>query len=211
MRLSQLEDELKKRFVYPYQWGRTQNNAWDQSTNFIYQTPYLAQVLTECERRFAVHKDAHERQNYALNRWYNFWSAWAIEKVFGSAMEVVPAQNPRDVEKDFFIQGLPFDHKTTVFPKSYPHSLAYAQGNPKSLIRWLYRHQSKENRRHFKNRLFIVLYDSYFEQHWQLKAHLIWLKALVDYYVNHFDTEQLIKVEIDEHPSILTDIIWAIR
>ncbi|OJJ23813.1 hypothetical protein BKI52_05535 [marine bacterium AO1-C] len=211
MRLSQLEEELKKRFVHPYQWGRTQNNSWDQATNFIYQIPHLEQVLTECNNRFANHENAQEWQNYALNRWYNFWSAWAIEKVFGASLEVIPAKNPKDSEKDFFIKGLPFDHKTTVFPKNYPHSLVYAQQNPESLIRWLYKHQSKENRQHFKNRLFIVLYDSYFERHWQLKAYLIWLKALVDYYVNHFDAEKLVTVPLEDHSPVLADIIWAIR
>lgn len=211
MRLSQLENELKKRFVHPYQWGRVQNNSWDEPTNFIYNTPYLEKVLDECQNRFAAYQDAHEWQNYALNRWYNFWSAWAVEKIFGAAPEVVSAQNPRDAEKDFFIKGLPFDHKTTVFPKRYPHSPQYAQQNPESLIHWLYEHQSEGNRQHFKNRLFIVLYDSYFERHWQLRAHLVWLKALVDYYVNHFDAEKLIKVHLEDRPGAVADIIWAIR
>ena len=211
MRLSQLEQELKKRFAFTYQWGRPQNNSWDQSTNFIYHTQYLDQVLNECKTRFSSKDSPQKWQNYALNRWYNFWSAWAVEKVFGAATEVVAAKNPKDSEKDFFIKGIPFDHKTTVFPKNYPHSINQALENPQDLIRWLYQNQSKENRQHFKNRLFIVLYDSFFQKHWQLKAHLIWLKALVDYYVNHFDPENLIKIELEGHSPIFTDIIWAIR
>lgn len=38
MDLVRLENELKKRWKYPYRWGRKQSNNWDRMTNFIYKT-----------------------------------------------------------------------------------------------------------------------------------------------------------------------------
>ncbi|EAY31523.1 hypothetical protein [Microscilla marina] len=213
MRLTQLETELKCRLGYPYRWGRKQNNYWDKATNFIYQTPHFDQLLKHFEQAFAQHPEKQQWLDYTLNRWFNFWSAQALEKVFCHASAGVrPASDPQDSEKDFFITNIPFDHKTTVFPQRYPHSLHYAHQHPETLLQWLYEHQSKGKRLHHKNRLFVVLYDTYEQNHWQLKAYLTWLKALVDYYVHHFDSSRLFRLPgaYGEAP-ILADIIWAIR
>lgn len=213
MRLSQLENELKQRLEYPYRWGRKQNNPWDQSTNFIYQIPHFKDVLKQVNNKFSSYANKQQWIDYTLNRWYNFWSAWALEKVFCHASSAVsPASNPKDAEKDFFIQDIPFDHKTSVFPKNYPHPLDFAIQNPETLIRWLYTNQSQGNRLHHKNRIFIILYDTYTQSHWELKAYLTWLKVLIDYYVHHFSPQQLITLPpANNSPAITADIIWAIR
>lgn len=213
MRLTQLETELKHRLAYPYRWGRKQRNDWDNATNFIYKHPYFTQVMAQFENIFAHHTDKKDWLDYTLNRWYNFWSAQALEKVFCHASASVnPATNPKDSEKDFFISGIPFDHKTTIFPKRYPHSLDYAHQHPYDLIQWLYTNQSQGKRKHHKNRIFVVLYDTYQQEHWQLKAYLTWLKALVDYYVHHFNSERLVCLPSPDGTDIIkADIIWAIR
>ena len=44
--LNQIETELKKRLIYPYKWGRKQNDQFDKLTNFIYRT-FLFDDVTE--------------------------------------------------------------------------------------------------------------------------------------------------------------------
>lgn len=213
MRLSQLETELKQRWAYPYRWGRKQNNAWDNATNFVYQIPRFEPLMAKFEQVFAQKTNKSDWLDYTLNRWYNFWSAQALEKVFCHASASVnPALNPKDSEKDFFIADIPFDHKTSVFPKRYPRSLHYAYQHPQDLMQWFYEHQSQGKRKHYKNRIFVVLYDSYQQEHWKLKACLTWLKALIDYYVHHFDSEQLVCLPSPQGKACpRADIIWAIR
>ena len=55
------------------------------------------------------------------------------------------------------INKTPFDHKTTVFPKGFGHTLDYAINHEEELISWLYEHQSSQGRLHYKNRLFVIV------------------------------------------------------
>ncbi len=80
--LQKIETELKKRLPYPYKWGRKQNNEFDKLTNFIYHTFLFDDVIKEINSRFKKDKEHLNISNYALNRWYNFWSAQAVEKIF---------------------------------------------------------------------------------------------------------------------------------
>ena len=52
---------------------------------------------------------------------------------------------------------------------------AFAKANKTHLIHWFYKQQSKGQRYHLKNRLFMVVYDPDGE-HWKLKAELGILK-----------------------------------
>lgn len=78
MDLSRLEIELKKRLVYPYNWGSKQTDIKDRATNFIYKTYSFETLLKR------THDFDKSLRNYALNRWYNFWSAMAVEYLFTS-------------------------------------------------------------------------------------------------------------------------------
>ena len=89
--LDQIETELNKRLAYPYKWGRKQNDYFDKLTNFVYRIQSFDEVLIEIERRFKKDKEHKNISNYALNRWYNFWSAQAVEKIFCSLPNVKPA------------------------------------------------------------------------------------------------------------------------
>jgi len=88
--LIQIESELKKRLKYPYKWGRKQNDQFDKLTNFVYKISEFEVVLREIDNRFNKDKEHKNISNYALNRWYNFWSAQAVEKIFCS----LPASSP---------------------------------------------------------------------------------------------------------------------
>ena len=208
--LIQIEKELKKRLAYPYKWGRKQNDEYDKLTNFVYRVSSFEEVLKETETRFNKDKEHKNIANYALNRWYNFWSAQAVEKIFCSLPNVKPARDEKDRLVDFSIDGVTFDHKTSIFPKNFPYQIDEAIKKTNELILWLYTHQSQQQRKHLKNRLFIVLYSSDGE-HWKLKAEISWLKERIEKYMEGFNPHYLLKFLLEENQETLSDVIWAIR
>jgi len=208
--LATIEKELKKRLTYPYKWGRKQNDEFDKLTNFVYRIPSFEEVLKETENRFRKDKEHQNIANYALNRWYNFWSAQAVEKIFCSLPNVKPALNEKDRLVDFTIDGVTFDHKTSIFPKNFPYPINEAIKKTDELILWLYKHQSQQQRKHLKNRLFIVLYSPDGE-HWRLKAEISWLKERIEKYMEGFNPHYLIKFHLETNQETLSDVIWAIR
>lgn len=203
MDLPRVERELKKRLVYPYKWGRKQSNDWDQITNFIYTTYSLESLLKK------THNLSPDIKNYALNRWYNYWSAMAVEDIFNSHPSVIANKNKYDKLVDFSINNIPFDHKSTVYPKGYSKPLTYALKNKKDLILWLYQNQSQQGRKHLKNRLFIVIYNSNSE-HWKMKAEIALLKQSIDYYVKSFSEDKLCIFDFGDG-RVYSDIIWIIK
>ena len=146
-------------------------------------------------------------QEYALNRWYNFWSAMAVEFLFASHLKVKPNKNVFDKLVDFQIDCISFDHKTTVFPVGFEKSYEYAKKNKEELIDWLYLNQSNEGRKHFKNRLFIVLFDKKSKEHWKLKSEINILKQEIANYLELFSVDKLTKLSYDNQ-EIVSDIIW---
>lgn len=206
--LADLETELKKRIVCPYIWGKKQNNRDDKKTNFVYRSHLFSICFFECKKRFGEYSKENILFNYALNRWYNFWSAMAVEQIFLSLKGVTPTNSKTDREKDFFIDTIPFDHKTTVFPKNFPKSYTSARKNPENLVQWLYENQSTQNRYHLKNRIFVVLYDSKTFQHWKLKADVLKLYTTITEYMNEKKAqEQFISLEL-ENKKILSAAIF---
>ncbi len=203
MDLQRVELELKNRLAYPYKWGRKQSNDWDSLTNFIYKT-YSFNKLLKKTKIFD-----QELRDYALNRWYNYWSAMAAEDIFTSHENVIANKNIYDKLVDFKIYNIPFDHKTSIFPRGFNQSYDYATKNKKELIQWLYANQSQQGRKHLENRLFIVLYDSN-NQHWKMKSEILSLKTAIDNYINNFSPNKLVKLNFG-NGEILSDIIWITK
>jgi len=204
MELSKIECELHKRLDYPYRWGRAQADDWDKRTNFIYSTDLFSDLLAR------THSFSPELRDYALNRWYNFWSAMAVEYIFATHRNVLANKNKRDKLIDFSINGISFDHKTSIFPKAYEASLAYALEYKNDLIDWLYKHQSQQGRKHLESRLFVVLYDTHQEAHWKMKAEISLLKEQVDKYVENFDRNNLVTLNFG-NGEVYADIIWVLK
>lgn len=211
MNIELLEKELKKRTVYPYIWGTKQNNEFDDATNFIYKISSFDLLLDTIEINFKNNLNYPQLKNYALNRWYNFWSAQGIEALFCQNNMVKAHANSKDKYVDFYIQNIPFDHKTTVFPKGFKKSPPYALTHKQEFLTWLYLNQSTEKRQHFGNRLFIVLVD-YSQENtpWKLKAELQWLNQAIATYLSKFDASKLQKI-ILRNTQIYADIIWAVK
>ncbi len=205
-----VDTELKKRLQYPYIWGRKQNNLWDSYTNFIYTTPTWEALMPQMAKIVATHKlNKRELFNYTINRWYNFWSAMAVEQIFTNLPQVTPTKNRKNRLVDFTLMKVPFDHKTTIFPKQFKKPLGYAKNNEKEIIEWFYSNQSKEQRHHLKNRLFIVVYDKN-GHHWKLKANLLLLKTEIEKYVSNFNPSKLHSLTFTDNSQALSDIIWVI-
>ncbi|MGB5530255.1 MAG: hypothetical protein WBQ32_09810, partial [Ignavibacteriaceae bacterium] len=160
--------------------------------------------------RFRKDKEHQNIANYALNRWYNFWSAQAVEKIFCSLPNVKPALDEKDRLVDFTINGVTFDHKTSIFPKNFLYPIEEAIKKTDELILWLYKHQSQQQRKHLKNRLFIVLYSSKGE-HWKLKAEISWLKERIEKYMAGFNPHYLLKFPLEKNQETLADVIWATK
>ena len=208
--LLDIEKELTKRLSYPYKWGRKQNDEFDRLTNFIYRISSFDDVLKEIENKFKKDKDHKNIANYSLNRWYNFWSAQAVEKIFCSLPNVKPALDEKDRLVDFSIDGVTFDHKTSIFPKNFPYTIEDSIKKTNELIIWLYKNQSQQQRKHFKNRLFIVLYSSDGE-HWKLKSEIAWLKERIEKYMRGFNPHYLLKFPFEKNQETLADVIWATK
>ncbi len=209
--LFEIEMQLKKRLPYYYKWGRKQNDTWDALTTFIYETFFWDELIPKIAAVVSQKKiDKKELFNYAANRWYNFWSAQAVEQIFTSLPGIKAAVNSKDRTKDFSISGIDFDHKTTVFPKGFNKSFEYAQSNPKELIQWLYNNQSTQQRHHFKNRLFIVVYDKNGD-HWKLKAELSLLQQAIKKYSLNFNADKLQKLTFTPRSQTVSDLIWVVK
>ncbi len=209
--LSKIEIELKKRHQYPYKWYRKQNDIWDGYTNFIYTTLFWDDLIPKIATTVKKYQlDKKEVFYYAINRWYNFWSAMAVEHIFSNCEGITPEQNSKDRVVDFTLQGTSFDHKTSVFPKHLQNDLWSAKNNKRELITWLYKNQSTQQRQHFKNRLFIIVHKKDGE-HWKLKSEIKLLEKEIKNYVLNFKPSQLQKFIFTTPTETLSDIIWVNR
>jgi len=206
-----LEEELKKRIELDYFWGRKQQDEFDNQTNFIYKTESFEALLELIGGNFKNNPQFSDLKNYALNRWFNYWSAKGVESIFCEHENVKPHTDPFNKFTDFYIENIPFDHKTTVFPKGFNKSVPYAILHKNELIEWLYKNQSQQQRKHHKNRLFIVLVNCENEnEHWKLKSEIQWLNVLISAYLLNFDQSKLQSFTF-ENTTVYADIIWAIK
>ena len=133
-----------------------------------------------------------------------------MEHIFTSLPKVTPSKNQKDRLVDFTIHGIPFDHKTTIFPKQFKKSIDYAKNNEKELIAWLYDNQSTQQRHHLKNRLFIVVFDEKGE-HWKLKANLSLLQIEIEKYVSNYNPNTLHSLTFADNSKALSAIIWVTK
>lgn len=209
--LVHIENELKKRWEHPYLWNRKQENKWDTATKFIYKTSIWREVLDQIQERSVTNKfDTTAYFNYAINRWYNFWSAQVVEQLFTDLPGFAANPKPLENQYDFKWLGEPIDHKTSVFPKGFGENYAFAKAHKSQLIQWFYKHQSTGQRYHLNNRLFIVVHDEKGE-HWKLKAEIELLRAAIEPYGKQNTPAVMEVLHLEEGKETLADIIWVTR
>ena len=202
MNLERLELKLTERLEYPYVWGSRQTNEKDKKTNFIYKTYSPKAVIKRCAQ-----DNIKDLENYALVRWYNYWSAMGAEQLFAEHERVTPNINVYDRLEDFKIDDISFDHKTSVFPKGFNQDIDYAKDNEAELINWFYKEQSKTKRNLNQNRLFIIVYDKN-GSNWKMKANLSLFKEKIDEYMIDFNKNDLHTISFDDGKTALSSIIW---
>lgn len=200
MNLNTLQAELRKCCAVPYEWRAVQYNTADRLTRFIYHTPRYDDVACQ------IAALPVELQSYARARWLNHWSSKGVEAIFAEHPRVKP--NPDIYHKtiDFWIDGIPFDHKTTVFPRGYPGGVEQAIAQPRTMIDWLYANQSSGQRQHYANRLFLVLYSDTGE-HWRLKAEIVAMRDDIHAYLDDFESWQLHTLPNESK----ADCIWFLQ
>lgn len=202
MQISNIEYELKKVSQMP-KWGRKQSDDWDKLSCFVYDFP----TFEKLQEKLKSLNLSQEFNDYTLHRWFNTLSADGVEKIFADNPQVVKNTVRQDKLVDFTIQGISFDHKTTVFPRGFGKDIYYAKQNPRELIEWLYTEQSRQGRFHTANRLFIVLHSAD-SQHWKLRAELTLLKPIISQYIQEFDVHKLHRFSFEKNKETLADIIW---
>ena len=198
------EAELKKRLEYPYIWHSIQFDLWDNKTRFVYNVPIFKDVVKKINQM-----DNKEIKDYALVRWYNYWSAKAIEQIFANHNNVEYDRNNHNSKVDFKIKGIEFDHKTSVFPKRINKDISFCLNNKSYLINWLYMNQSNGSRKHFGNKIFLVLYKTNGD-HWKLKSELKKINNAIDAFFLNFNVKNFTELNINRN-EILSDIIWVIE
>jgi len=137
----------------------------------------------------------------------NFWSAKAIEQIFTNHSIVRKEDNHFSKTVDFYISEIPFDHKSSVFPRQFGKSFDYTIDHKKELIEWLYQNQSQQGRKHLENRLFIIFFDEKNNEHWKLKAELKLIQKNIEDYLRNFSRDSLVSLNLDSR-EILSDVIW---
>lgn len=201
--LKRLQTQLKKCYPSIENWRRKQNNNWDEQTNLIYKVRHFQTLESEIKDRFKEELNFEELRIYALNRWYNFWSAKGVEYIFCCYPNVKPHSDPYHQFIDFWIDEIPFDHKTSVFPKRYNQNIEFAKENPIDLLKWLYKNQSKQKRFHLQNRLFLILYEKE-GNHQKLKSEIDFIQPIIENYLRNFSFEKLKKLEFQTDNGIKT-------
>jgi len=189
------EQELKRALcLFNEQWQR-QNDELDKLSEFVYEIDNLDFIIKIC-------KVKNIDLNYALHRWYNFQCAQYHEFLF-CKNGAVKENDKRHKTIDFYINKVPFDLKTSVYPKKFRQNLNLnLRENKNELIRWLYQNQSSQGRQHFDNRLFLICQN--LDSKSNLESIELKIKAFLDYsQKNGFN-----KIEINNN-LIFSDIIWV--
>jgi hypothetical protein len=195
MDVTVLEKELKACWAYPYDWqGKKQSNANDNSTRFVYKQNCFADVLREAKSRFDPSEYLFQ---YSINRWYNYKCSFWIEEMFCSLPGVVPHENKYHQSIDFYVNDIPFDLKVTKILNNFPGGIDAAKEDPKALAQAYYEQQSRGQRHHLENRIFVVLHDhNPSSDHIKLKAELSFIQPFIRNFVENFDPKTSL-VEID--------------
>ncbi len=201
--LKRLQIQLKKCYPCIENWGKKQNNDWDKQTNFIYKVRHFQTLESQIKDKFKEESNFEELRIYALNRWYNFWSAKGIETIFCSYPNVKPHSDSFHHYIDFWIDEIAFDHKTSVFPSNYNQTIEFAKENPTDLLRWLYENQSKQKRFHLQNRLFLILYKKE-GNHQKLKSEIDFIQPIIENYLHYFSFGKLQKLEFQTDKGVKT-------
>ncbi len=158
------DDDLIKELhkVKDFSWGVVQGQL-DQKI----QAEYVRRIVRYDDLISNVKAKLHnEVTSYVICTWYNHWTTVLIEEHISQHPKVIPTlKNIKGI--DIFVDGQPFDLKTTYLPRDY--DIQDVIKNPKNLAIWMYENQGAQ-RFGSDNRLFAILLDTKNpEESWKLK------------------------------------------
>lgn len=167
--------ELNK--VKDFSWGVVQGQL-DQKI----QAEYVRRIVRYDDLIGNVKAKLHnDVTSYVICTWYNHWTTVLIEEHISQHPKVIPTlKNIKGI--DIFMDGQPFDLKTTYLPRDYDmHDVIK---NPKNLAVWMYENQGAQ-RFGSDNRLFAILLDAKKpEESWKLKRNLDLVFSKIDDFFN---------------------------
>lgn len=203
--MANLEEELKKALQYINADWKMQNNYNDYRSNFIYQVETVEDCIREANNNWVS-------VDYALHRWYNYKTSDCCEKIFVEN-GAIKEEDLKNKEIDIYINGESFDIKVTVYPQklsTHPYDLKTRSGK-NAMIRWLYEHQSQQQRKHLKNRLFIVCDGKTPYESLCLKSDFDQIRKKVEAYMNVVQKDGFNELEIIDGRNtykVKSDIIY---
>ncbi len=163
--------------VKDFSWGVVQGQL-DQKI----QAEYVRRIVRYDDLISNVKAKLHnDVTSYVICTWYNHWTTVLIEEHISQHPKVTPTlKNIKGI--DIFIDGQPFDLKTTYLPQDY--DIRDALKSPKNLAIWMYENQGAQ-RFGSDNRLFIVLLDTKNpEESWKLKRNFDLVFSKIDEFFN---------------------------
>lgn len=173
------DDELIKELhkVKDFSWGVVQGQL-DQKI----QAEYVRRIVHYDDLISNVKAKLHnEVTSYVICSWYNHWTTVLIEEHISQHPKVIPTlKNIKGI--DIFMDGQPFDLKTTYLPRDY--DIQDMMKNPRHLAIWMYENQGAQ-RFGADNRLFAILLDANNPQEsWQLKRNFELVFPRIDEFFN---------------------------
>lgn len=201
-----LESELKESLKYIEANWSMQNNFYDYKSNFIYKVEKLNEVID-------LSKQNGIDCQYAIHRWYNFHTSIQCERIFvefGAEKE----SDLKNKEIDIYIDSIPFDVKLTVYPnalKNHPFDLNTRDGK-NEMIKWMYSHQSQQQRKHLANRLFIVCDGKTQFDSLALKSDFSQIRKKISKYIDCVKNEGFNEINICDNGvtyKVFSDIIYV--
>ena len=202
---NELENQLKKALTFIKPEWKMQNNFGDFRSNFIYYVKTVDEVIKSAEYRGIS-------TEYALHRWYNFHTSIYCEQLFVE-LGAVKEKDNKNREVDIYIENIPFDVKVSVYPNAlsnHPYDLKTRNGK-NSMIRWLYKNQSQQQRKHLKNRLFIVCDGKTQYDNLRLKSDFEQIRKKIKTYLDDVKKNGFNEIIIKDNGklySVKSDIIY---
>jgi len=198
-------------FLVNHSWGQKQKNRLDKKTNEIVYK--LSKTFEQLQSYYS--EIPEELHIYATFRWYSFVTHNLSLEAFLAHPRVTSEKKKNHKTIDLYIDGIPFDVKLTVFPKKFcfDQELLTSKPRQENLIQWYYTNQSKGNRYHTGNRLFLVCYDLLGTDHNSMKANTYLIANKVKNYLDNLDlstlpTATVIDSKTGQRVHPMSDIIF---
>lgn len=138
----------------PLKWGHVQNKEYDDKLKKVCNI-FDEYSLADFKKRISVFDP--EQIQYYLRRWFILRCAECDEYLFYLNHGVSHNQNRYDKKWDIKIDDVvQFDVKSTVIPRCFRYYYESVLVNPQGMVEFYYDYQSKSERYHWQNRLFIV-------------------------------------------------------